>query len=264
MDEKLEGDREGLRREVRETRAQTVEVVSETDHLRLQTIPNIRADYALRIGCWEVEMLHAELSCRRAKRRLSLARACANEGRPIEKSALEQQLDEELAAWIQRVGEASRDQYAHLERATNGQRLSVAEERRLKSIYRKLVKRLHPDLHADEESARLFKIAVQAYKTGDLVTLNALEISTRHLDDVDDLAGLDAQQLAVALELAQIELGVIQDKLAKLKEDPVFELERLMSSSEWVSRRVSELKGKIQAFNEARAEYDARYQELVA
>lgn len=66
---------ECLRAQVVEVREKVVDVLTELDHIRLQEIPAIQADYAVRIGCWEAELLRAELACRRAKRRLELVRA---------------------------------------------------------------------------------------------------------------------------------------------------------------------------------------------
>ena len=81
-----------LRAEIKRIRSQIVDIVVEIDHVRLQEIPNIQAEYAVRIGGWEANLMQAELACRRAKRKLTLAQAKVNDGLVPDDVALEEQL----------------------------------------------------------------------------------------------------------------------------------------------------------------------------
>ena len=259
-------DSSSLRQKIVEVREKIVETVARMDHLRLQEIPNIQADYAVRIGCWETQLLEAELACRRAKRKLALVRARINQGAEADLPNVEAQLDAELSSWRERVARALAVQYERLGRAAGGRFLNPSETRRLKSVYRTLVKRLHPDLHPNqsEENATLFQIVVRAYEAGQLDVLLALEASTRQYELGDaDLDGLSQEELGVALELARVELDIVERKLAELEADPVFEVARNIADAEWVARRVEELRCSIAEFERSRAQYEERLAEIL-
>ena len=170
-----------LRAEIKRIRSQIVDIVVEIDHVRLQEIPNIQAEYAVRIGGWEANLMQAELACRRAKRKLTLAQAKVNDGLVPDDVALEEQLDEELSEWNERVVRAVEAQLKSLVLISGSRALTTAEVARMKRIYRVLVKRLHPDLHAGKEYEQLFSVAKRAYEDGALDMLQSLELSTRYL-----------------------------------------------------------------------------------
>ncbi len=253
-----------LRAEIKRIRSQIVDIVVEIDHVRLQEIPNIQAEYAVRIGGWEANLMQAELACRRAKRKLTLAQAKVNDGLVPDDVALEEQLDEELSEWNERVVRAVEAQLKSLVLISGSRALTTAEVARMKRIYRVLVKRLHPDLHAGKEYEQLFSVAKRAYEDGALDMLQSLELSTRYLETGDaDLDAMNEDELAVELELAKIELGVMQEKLEEIMKDPVFEQGRLLRSPQWVTATISGLKERAAEFDSSRETYERAYQELV-
>lgn len=58
-------------------------------------------------------------------------------------------------------------------------RLSVEEDKELKSLYRKLIKKLHPDMNPNvtEYEKELFNKVVECYENGNLLELQMIEIS---------------------------------------------------------------------------------------
>ena len=71
---------EELKRAIQEVRSGILDCVTAIEDIKLQQIPQIRNDYAIKIGCWEKELLEAEIAARRSKRRYALMQAQANEG----------------------------------------------------------------------------------------------------------------------------------------------------------------------------------------
>lgn len=265
---KVENRAAELRAKIASVRSAIVDVIAQMDHIRLQTIPAIEAEYTVRVGCWETQLLESELACRRAKRKLALAQARANAGQELgasELEAMEVQLDSEFAEWRDKLAAALERQQQTLSELAGSGYLSPVDARRIKEVYRKLVKRLHPDLHPgdDGQFAKLFQIAVRAYKAGSLDILEALELSTRGLEKEDDLGSLGGDDLELALELEQVELASVQEQLAKLEEHPIFEVKRRLADPSWLTKTVNALKEKIAAFDKARKGYESRLAELV-
>ena len=234
------------------------------DDIRLQQIPQIRADYALKIGCWEQELLQAELAARRARRRLALVQAQVNQGSRPQMDDIELELDEELARWTAKAQQAQAAYEQALSYLTGGRRMSRREDAQVRSLYHTLVKRLHPDVCGSSQGVVLFRIAQAAYANGDIQALQSLEVATRHLesarddlDDVDDVAVLEQE-----LELVQIQEGVMADRLEELRNCEDMRLDALLSDPDWVTRRTTELRRAVDEWNKVRDEYDERLRGL--
>ena len=71
---------EELRRAIREVRSDILDIVTAIEDIKLQQIPQIYSYYALKIGCWEKELLEAEVAACRAKRRYAIIQAQVNQG----------------------------------------------------------------------------------------------------------------------------------------------------------------------------------------
>ena len=215
---------EQLRAQIKELRQQIIHLIAEMDHIHLQEIPAIQADYAVRIGSWETRLIEAELAYRRAKRKLTLVQMRLNRpnSQTLEEmdAELEEQLERELADWQERVDMALKELHEQIARQTSMVYLSKGETKRIKELYRILVKRLHPDLHLEDAEyfSELFQIAQSTYKNGQLDLLEALELSTRSLEQGDEqIENLDEQELGCALELIVIERDLMQEKLDELR-----------------------------------------------
>lgn len=253
---------EDLRNEIRTVRARIVDLVARMEDIRLQQIPQIQADYALKIGCWEQALLEAELAARRSKRRLALAQAQANQGHAPQMDTIEQQLDAELAEWTIKIEQARESFERQLAYITGSTSMTKEQAAKLKKLYRLLVKRLHPDVchNKDEYCEMLFQIARVAYRNGDLQTLESLEVATRHYDPAaDDLSSFsDMAALAQELELAQIEEGVMRERLVELEQSEEMRLAKLLADPDWVTKRTMELRLAVEKWEQVRTECDER------
>ena len=258
---------ESLRSKIRAVRESILGIVLRMDDIELQRLPRIRADYALKIGCWEQALLEAELAGRRAKRRLALAQVQANRGDRPQMQVIDARLDAELAQWSAKVGQA-RDAYEHnLSYMTSMVPMSSADATELKHLYRLMVKRLHPDVRPSEsdECAALFLLSQAAYHSGDLEALRSLEVATRHLSAEEDdlLATDDLEVLAQELELACIEEGVMQDRLSKLESSDEMRLGELLADPEWVTARTTELRKAVEEWERVRHDCNERLRKIL-
>lgn len=237
-----------LRAEVREVRASILDMLMSMDHLRLQVIPQVMADYQLKIGCWEKALFEVVLEGRRAKRRLALLQIQANRGEPLDDDAVEVQLAKELSAWEAKVKQARMAYERAMARLSSYKPMSDADSKKLKHVYRTLVRRLHPDVcrAKGEGTSTLFKLAQAAYEAGDLEMLSSLEVATRNLEMEDDLEGVvDVAALEQELELARIEEGVVRGQLEELKGCKELRLMELLADPDWVVAQVTTLREAV-------------------
>lgn len=256
-------DLQQLNSQINEAQSTLADLLFEIDDIELQINPAIKRDYGMKIGCFENELLKAEIEARRAKRKLALAQAQANRGEQIVDKTLEESLQTEFARWEAELS-ARVDAYMQdLEARATSRTLSAQDSHELKKLHRMLIKRLHPDANIglEKECERFFLLAQAAYEHGDLELLRSVEASSRHLG----VSGLDFASTAEAsteIEIVNARIEVTRQKLETLKNSNPYLLKTKLESAAWVAQTVSDLKERTKQHCKARDYYLAQYNTL--
>ena len=192
-----------LRAQIRALRELLAALVQERDELVHVTCRELEARYYRELGSLEAEVFRADGLVNYFRRRAEYLRAARNRDEKPDVEKVEQKLRKDLEEYQKvyeeftrrakeaeaqrpkragkstalaetKVGEKASDPREEEEEA-EGEILS--EEDRLKRLYRRIVKAMHPDLHPEQDEATrsLFKRAIQAYKDGDLKTLQEID-----------------------------------------------------------------------------------------
>ena len=235
----------------------------EIDDIELQVNPRIKVDYSVKIGCFENELLKAQIEARRAKRKLALAQARANRGISIVDAELEENLQEEFAQWEAELSARVSEYIQNLEVRASTTALSAQDSRELKRLHRTLIKRLHPDANigCEEECERFFLLAQAAYEHGDLELLKSVEASTRHLGKNSGAFPTEAEASA-ELEIVNARIEVCRGKLELLKSSNPYLLKDKLDDAAWVTKTVLDLKGQTEQHARACEYYLAQYDAL--
>lgn len=267
--EQVPGIAPDLRERIVEARGRVADALLGIDDITLQQIPQIKADYACKIGCFENDLLKAQLEARRSRRRLELAQAKANAGDAFEAQAIERQLDAELERWQGELREHVEGYAKAMQERTAGVPMTQGETHELMSLHRKLIKRLHPDVNPGEDPTRLrlFKTAQGAYANGDIAALRSLEVATRGMgadsaSRSQDLDSAGEDDLAVELEMTQAQLALLKERLSHITSHDPYALREKLDDPDWVAGRVGALKQEAARQREAARAYDERYQQL--
>ena len=78
-------------------------LIAERDELQSVVIPNIEAEYQLKIGYLEYETFEAQVSVNRLKRGIELAQAAINHGEPVNIAEIEETLHKEFSEWEEKL-----------------------------------------------------------------------------------------------------------------------------------------------------------------
>lgn len=164
-----------LKEAVEKLRTEISMLVLERDELLMVDCKNIEMAYMLELGSLEYKVYEMQCAVLRVKRKLALIQAKKNRQEKIILARLEALLDEEFAAYKAKLDEHINKMNEALERS-KGKSLSSEDTKELKSLYRAVVKSLHPDLNPDisEAQLKLFKTAVDAYKNGDVESMRII------------------------------------------------------------------------------------------
>uniref|UniRef100_UPI003FEEB445 hypothetical protein n=1 Tax=Eubacterium sp. TaxID=142586 RepID=UPI003FEEB445 len=168
-------DFEKLKNEVEKMRTELSMLLLERDELQFVICKNIETEYMLKLGGIEYKAYEAKCAALRLKRKIELIQAKKNRQEKVIISAIEETLDTEFAEYQKQLNEQIDKMNDALKRS-KAEVLSDEDNKKLKKLYRKIVKALHPDINPDVSQAQvqLFDNAVSAYKNGDLGTLRII------------------------------------------------------------------------------------------
>jgi transcription termination factor NusB len=133
-----------------------------------------------------------EIEAARLKREAELLQACINRDREIDYEEIQSKLDDEFAEWQALLIDEIDDLTHHW--GMMQYVLDRKSTRRLRSCFRILARRLHPDLHPEQSDAdsELWHRVLAAYEAQDLDQLDALELVTRDSQEPEQTDSMDA------------------------------------------------------------------------
>lgn len=253
-----------LSEEIKKLHTEISMLVLERDDLILQVCPNLEAAYLLKIGGLEYKVYAAQCNYLRQKRRFELIAAKNNRGEKTELHTIEAQLNAEFEEYRLKLREKMDEMNAAAERSNHSAVLTVQEAKELKSLYRSIAKRLHPDLRPDltDSELQLFLAAKEAYANGNLVVLRAIAETAEGVPVIsagaDSLAKLNEQKNRLSAVLKQLE-----EDISRIKSNYPYTLKPLVEDGNKLKKHRAELEETLQTYNTAAAEYEKQAEELI-
>ena len=211
--------------------------------------PNIKARYMMFIGRLEYKVYELKVELRRWKRRLALRQAALNRGETPDAAAIEVELKEELAEYMneirRRAGELKKD--AQLFSAG---KLSEEENAAVRLAYLEAVKRLHPDLNPNLPKAAqdLWNEIQAAYAAHDWEAVRLLAaLVDGVVSGAEDFASSPDAVAAMreACRCLEEMSRALAEETERIQKLPPFTYEALLDDEDAVKERQNELKMDI-------------------
>lgn len=256
-------DFEKLKSEVEKMRTELSMLLLERDELQFVICKNIETEYMLKLGSIEYKAYEAQCAALRLKRKIELIQAKKNRQEKVIISAIEETLDTEFAEYQKQLNEQIDKMNDALKRS-KAEVLSDEDNKKLKKLYRKIVKALHPDINPDvsETQVDLFDNAVQAYKNGDLGTLRIIgemvgnsPLPEQHKDALT--------QLNEEKERLQNLLKAIRDSIEQIKSEYPYTMKEIIEDEEQTEQKKKELENILSQYNELISIYKAKIKEMI-
>lgn len=220
---------------LRQVRKELAELLFDQQQLLLVLGPNLEARYQAQLGKFQSELEQVRLDLRRARRSLELRRASHVRGDRIDEVQLERQLDQELWEYRRQLTDQKDKQEAAEQRLRKLR--SPETSAAMRSLYRQLVKRLHPDLHPHQSSQQqqLWFEVQMAYQWADWARLETL------------LAVTDEEYEDTPEELLRLRtrLSELSQALLQLRDTFPFSLQNQLDDPLWVEQQAAQLKLEI-------------------
>ncbi|OWT32560.1 hypothetical protein BGI41_07055 [Methanobrevibacter sp. 87.7] len=213
------------------------DLIFEYESLNNQICPNLKEEYIFHFGLLEYNIHSKEVEIDKIKFKLKLIQKAINNEEKINISLINKKVEEEFEKYTQRLNESIEDVFNTLKIRENGKLLSEEDTKELKTKYKKLIKRLHPDLNKNQTDFEksLFIRVTDAFKMGDLEELNILyfmafdsEDNKEFFSSEEELKNLifefhsKIDHLKTNFPYNKRELLVNEDKTKKYKEDLKF------------------------------------------
>lgn len=256
-------DFEKLKSEVEKMRTELSMLLLERDELQFVICKNIETEYMLKLGSIEYKAYEAQCLSLRLKRKIELIQAKKNRQEKVIIPAIEETLDTEFAEYQKQLDEQINKMNDALKRS-KAEVLSDEDNKKLKKLYRKIVKALHPDINPDvsETQVNLFDNAVQAYKNGDLNTLRIIgemvgnsPLPEQHKDALT--------QLNEEKERLQNLLKAIRDSIEQIKSEYPYTMKEIIEDEEQTEQKKKELENILSQYNELISIYKAKIEEMI-
>ena len=208
--------------EVQKLKDRLAELIYEHENLISHLCPLIERRYVLEFGIYEYELYLLEFDISKLKRKLQLMKMEINHENKIDLEKIDNILSEEFEEYEQQL-KAQIEEINYL-KSTEIKQLSDEDSRKLKKIYRILIKKLHPDLNPNQRfyEKNMFLRATKAFQNGDLSDLEALLALTgdgeiEEESEIDDLKRL---------------IGDFEEKIEKIKQDYPYNKKELLVDDE--------------------------------
>lgn len=239
------------RERIKELKKTLENLIFERDNLQFVVCENIKAKYLLTFGSLEYRIYKTYCKYLRLKRKRDMIQAKKNRQEKIKMEVIEDKLDEEFADYKRKLDEKIGEINEALSRAKS-EVLSEEETKVLKKLYKNIVKSLHPDLNPSVTDAEkeLFFNATEAYKNGDLPSLQIIYDIVCSGDDIED-SNLSGKSLDDEVKRLEDLVGQIQDYINMVKSTPPYTWKLYLEDEKMKRDKLKSLEEDLKSFEEA-------------
>lgn len=237
--------------DVKQLKEDIASLYEEKDELVYHICKNIETEYMSKVGVLEYKLFEFQCKILRLKRKIELYQIKINRQEVPNENEIEEKLDIEYKEYEEKLNRMSSDLQDALNRKNYGV-LSEEDSKELKSIYRKLIKKLHPDLNKvdSEKNKNLLLQVTHAYENGDLETLKNLDLL---IDEIVEKENIEIGELE-ELKQSKVKYEIIVNELLKsikqIKESFPYNKKEFLKSDVLVQKRKDELENEMKMCRE--------------
>ena len=254
---------ESLSKEVQELQEILTILLTQRDELEYQTCKNLEADYMVKIGALEYKAYEFLWKVLRLKRKIELVQKRINTQKKISIDKIEEQLDVEYQEYAEKL-QQQMESINHALHRKKGELLSVEDTIELKTIYRNVVKKLHPDIcpNGTSQEEMLYQNAVEAYKNGDIETMRAIGILLEEVSEKKECTDGVSVLLNRKIRLEK-QCVTVQESIDLIKQSFPYNQKVILMDNKRVEARKKELEAVIEDYKKVYGEMETRLGELL-
>ena len=199
-----------------------------------------------------IAVFKMKLACARKKKTIEFCQEAFNRGEMPDEEALKRFVEKETLALRDHL-ENMKSAY---ESANDYTEITETEVTKIRTIYRKIAKRIHPDINpAAKESEKLQELwldVVSAYNRNDLKELRELEILITKV--LTDVTGEDA---VVQIPDLEKKIVALEEEIRHMMDTDPYQYKFLLLDQEAVQEKKDELTAEVKTYREYSEQLDA-------
>ena len=220
------------------------ELLIRKDEVKKQAFQYERA-YVREFGDLILEVFQMKLECIKKKKTIEYCQIFINQGKGVDQNALQEYLAKELAEYKEQLDDMIKDNEA----SKNSERVTEADMLKIKRIYRRLVKNIHPDINPvtdeNEELKDLWQRMIVAYNCNDLKEMEETEILVDTLLKKLNLGTIDITIPDIDEKIAEIEV-----EIERITSTDPYQYKYLLEDPAAVSQKKQELRMELKDYEE--------------
>ena len=240
-----------LKEEYERLQQEYAALVAERDELENSEGPRLTALYMEAVGQLQYEVLVLQYEIALLKQKRDLLQAYKNRGEKADLNYVDEQVETTAKTYkenIQREEEKIKQAKAYIEEQKEEEKKNQEDEKReLRDLYRKLVHRLHPDLHPEqtEWEKELFLKVQDAYEKGDLERLRELAKQLEAGMPADAVDNETTEEWEERVNQLKEEIAKIREEIARILQEFPFTYRERLNNPEWIAQTQDMLRKEI-------------------
>ena len=240
-----------LKEEYERLQLEYAALVAERDELENSEGPRLTALYMEAVGQLQYEVLVLRYEIALLKQKRDLLQAYKNRGEKADLNYVDEQVEATAKTYnenIQREEEKIKQAKAYIEEQKEEEKKNQENEKReLRDLYRKLVHRLHPDLHPEqtEWEKELFLKVQDAYEKGDLEKLRELAQQLEAGMPADAVNNETTEEWEERVNQLKEEIAKIREEIARILQEFPFTYRERLNDPEWIVQTQDMLRKEI-------------------
>lgn len=240
-----------LKEEYERLQMEYAALVAERDELENSEGPRLTALYMEAVGQLQYEVLVLQYEIALLKQKRDLLQAYKNRGEKADLNYVDEQVETTAKTYnenIQREEEKIKQAKAYIEEQKEEEKKNQEDEKReLRDLYRKLVHRLHPDLHPEqtEWEKELFLNVQDAYEKGDLERLRELAQLLEAGLPTDAVDNETTEEWEERVNQLKEEIKKIREEIARILQEFPFTYRERLNDPEWIAHTQDMLRKEI-------------------
>jgi len=204
------------------------------------------------------QLYEEKVECVKCKKALSYCQQAINHGGRLDSEELQSYLDAEMAEYYENLKNLLRE----YDECSNAGLSTNYEVQRSKTIYRRLAKKLHPDINpeaAKNEALReLWQRVMTAYGHNDVKELAELEVLVNKA-----LTELGIGQGRIEIPDIEDRIAALRDEIGRIKSTEPYILRELVDSREKTDAKLLALEEELETYRKYRGELEQALKQML-
>lgn len=216
-------------------------------------------EYIREFGQLIEEDFRKKIDCIQKKKTIDFCQATMNRGQMINAEELVAFLDKEMKEY----NETLRNMIKRNNETKDVKRISQTDVAKIKKLYRKLAKQLHPDMHPKTaeipELMALWQSVATAYAFNNLKELEEMDVLVQAA-----LKKLDLGCIEIEIPDIQTKIKEIQQQIMKIKTTEPYTYKNLLQNEQAVEKKKQEMRKEIEEYKKYELNLDRIIAKMMA